>query len=1088
MLRSALHIMLWAACSSAGAGVSGYYRSPALHGDTLVFTAEGDLYRASVSGGVASRLTSHAAEESQAAISPDGRWLAFVAAYDGPSEIYVMPLSGGPARRLTADGGRVWMIGFTPSGQLAYATENVVGPSWQRISRLADPETGRATDIPLLDAGDIAFSADGKTLWFTRFGLGVTGDNARRYRGGAMSQLWRYRDGDAEAVRLPDAAEGGYSHPMRWREQLVAVAESNGVDNLWLLGGDGSAAKVLTAHTDFGVRGASIDGDRVVYQHGADLRLYDLGSGSDTLIPLSLHTDVVQRRARFSDNGAGAISSVQISADGQSATLTSRGTALVLGLGKARRVDVQTAPGARLREAIESVDGKLIYAITDIDGRSEIWSYPADGGAGGKPLVADTGVYRWRLTLSPDGKYLVHDDKAGQLWLLTLATGDNRLLDQSLLGGDDGYSDIVFSPGSSAIAYVRADSKRSLPQIILQSLSDKTKTTLTSDRYESFAPAFSSDGRWLYFLSNRNFSVAQTGGPWGDRNTGPFFDARARLYALALQPGNRFAFAPKDDSADESAGDKAAPAIVFEGIAERLFEAPLPPGNYSALRADAERLYFLERGTTPAGASTLKSLKIEPENAKAETFASDVLGYQLSADAKTLLLIKPSADPKLAGAPGALQLLPVGIKAPDDVSKQTIDLSGLTLRIQPNAEWAQMFDDAWSMHRHFSFDPAMRGVDWNAVRSRYANLLPRVSERNELDDLLGQMTAELGILHSQLRGGDARRDVAAVDAAALGAVLNEVDDGVRIVRRYRSDPELPSARSPLAQPGVDVQDGDVIVAVNGRAVRTRVDLAEQLIGQSGKTVQLTLRRGSRDKQTLVTPVSLGSDATLRYGDWVEGNRLAVNAADADLGYLHLRAMGPNDINNFVREFYAQFDRDGLIIDVRRNRGGNIDSWIIEKLLRRTWAFWATPGAPPNWNMQQTFRGHLVVLADPLTYSDGETFTAGVKALSLGTVIGQRTAGAGIWLSDRNRLVDGGQARVAEFGQYDAQGRWLIEGNGVAPDIAVDNPPHASYAGDDAQLRAAIAHLQRQLKEKPIAPAVPQPIPAVGTPGHDGSKE
>jgi len=280
-----------------------------------------------------------------------------------------------------------------------------------------------------------------------------------------------------------------------------------------------------------------------------------------------------------------------------------------------------------------------------------------------------------------------------------------------------------------------------------------------------------------------------------------------------------------------------------------------------------------------------------------------------------------------------------------------------------------------------------------------------------------------------------------------------------------------------------------VVAVDGRPVRTAGDIALALRQRAGQQVLLTLARGdAAPHRTVVVPVALDRDATLRYGDWVARTRDKVEAAGGGrIGYLHLRAMGPGDMANFVREFYAQYDRDGLVIDVRRNRGGNIDSWVIEKLLRRAWAFWQPPGSAPYWNMQQTFRGHLVVLADSFTYSDGETFAAGVKALGLGPVVGTPTAGAGIWLSDRNRLADNGIARIAEFGQFDAQGRWLIEGRGVAPDVRVDNLPHATARGDDAQLDAALELLAQRLAERPVKPAAAQPIPPRGTPGHDGSR-
>jgi tricorn protease len=427
---------------------------------------------------------------------------------------------------------------------------------------------------------------------------------------------------------------------------------------------------------------------------------------------------------------------------------------------------------------------------------------------------------------------------------------------------------------------------------------------------------------------------------------------------------------------------------------------------------------------------------------------------------------------------GPMYVVPAAAKPPeaDELAGLQVRVDDWRLPVVPAEEWRQIFVDAWRMHRDFSFDPAMRSVDWEAVRRRYEPLVARVTDRYELDDLLGQMAGELGILHSQVRGADLPEDDESAAPAFLGAALARDGDGVAISRIWRSDPELPSQRSPLARPGVDAAPGDRIVAINGGAVHDLAEVAAELDNQAGQQVLLELRRGGANHRTIVEPVAARREAELRYGDWVEGRRERVAAAaEGRIGYLHLRAMGSRDIATFAREFYANYDREGLILDVRRNRGGNVDSWILEKLLRRAWAFWATEVSRPLTNMQQTFRGHLAVLVDDLTYSDGETFSAGIQALGLGPLVGPRTAGAGVWLSDRNRLSDRGVVRIGEYGQFGADGRWLIEGRGVVPDLKVVNPPRATYDGEDRQLQAAIELLLQRLAEDPVPPLRPGPI-------------
>jgi tricorn protease len=582
---------------------------------------------------------------------------------------------------------------------------------------------------------------------------------------------------------------------------------------------------------------------------------------------------------------------------------------------------------------------------------------------------------------------------------------------------------------------------------------------------------------------------------------GPTFDRRTKIYALALQAGTRFPFQPADELAppDKNAGkDKddasarqgksakpdskpALPAIAWDGLEQRLFEVPVASGNYSVLGVDDKRLYFLDQGAGDEAHPNLMSLAIGNDGDEAETFAKDVRSYQLSADAKKIAFMQW----KDKGA-GDIFVVDAAAKAPEKLDKQKLRVADWRLAIDPSAEWRQMFIDAWRMHREFSFDPAMRGVDWDKVRARYEPLLARVADRHELDDLIGQMTAELGILHSQVRGGEMREDDEVATPAALGADFVGVDGGLRIDHIYRSDPELPDSRAPLAKPGVDAREGDLLTAVNGKPVSNLAELADTLANQAGKQVLLDLRRDGQRRQTVAMAIDSRGEAGLRYGDWEQARRERVlERGKGRIGYLHLRAMGGNDVADFAREFYTNVWRDGLVIDVRRNNGGNIDSWIIEKLLRRTWAFWTYLDNPPGFNMQQSFRGHLVVLIDERTYSDGETFAAGIKALGLAPLIGQRTAGAGIWLSGRNALVDGGMARIAEFPQFDvASGRWLIEGHGVSPDIAVVNAPVATYNGGDAQLDAALGYLEDKIAHEPVRPATPEPLPPRGTPGWD----
>ncbi|MTV40687.1 PDZ domain-containing protein [Duganella radicis] len=1096
-------MLMSAGLLSSAAAADAYYRFPAIRGDNVVFTAEGDLWRTSAHGGQAQRLTTHPSAETNAAISHDGQWVAFSASYEGAQEAYVMPLAGGLPRRITFENGAVSVLGWSAQGEVLVSMASGTGPGRSFVIAAIKPNDLQRRIFPLADANDAALDDSGKTLYFTRNGLALTNDNVKGYRGGAHAQLWRYDvNGNAEAVRLLASDTGNNKRPMWWQGRLYFISDRGGSDNLWSMAADGSDARQLTQHTAWGVRNAAVGDGRIVYQLGADLHVLDLQANRDEQLAVSLVSDFDQTRTRQIRSPLDSLTNVQIAGRSERIVLTARGRVSVAGTGAQRRVEIAIPEGARARQAVFSHDDKAIYAIVDSTGENEIWKFAADGSGKGEQLTRDGNNHRWALYPSPDGRWLGHTDKKGRFWLLDLATKANTVIDDAGKSGLGDYDEIQWSPDSKNLALVRAASTEQRNQIGLYNIDSKQLAFVTSDRYTSRSPVFSPDGKWLYFLSARNFQLAN-GSPWGDRNMGPVFDKRTGIYALALQSDNRFPFKPDDElskpgdkpaeGATEQAAEKAAekavaktapkdaakatgkalPAVVYAGLADRLYEVPLAAGNYLGLQMDDKRLYFLDADGND-GKANLKTLAIASNGPQPETFATGVREYDLSADKKHVYYRT------FATGPGDMLVVDAGAKAPTDVSKAKVKVDDWTFTSNPRLEWKQMFNDAWRMHRDFLYDVKMRGADWPAVRAKYAPLVDRVTDRAELDDVLGMMISEVGALHSQIRPGDIRRSPPEGTPAGLGALLSRTAEGYRVDHIYASEPELPSQRGPLAQAGVDVKEGDVITAVNGKPVLEARDIADLLLNQADKQVLLQVKRKTETRSVIVLPVNMAKQAALRYSDWEQSRARQVEAASKGrIGYLHLRAMGPSDIASFARDFYANVNREGLIIDVRRNNGGNIDSWIIEKLLRKAWAFWAPPGVQPSGNMQNTFRGHLVVLIDEYTYSDGETFAAGIKSLGLAPLVGKRTAGAGVWLSDNNRLSDNGMARVAEMGQFNTQdGQWLIEGVGVSPDVVVDNLPHATYQGQDHQLETALQLLEKTLKEKPIKPYQPQVIPAL----------
>jgi len=1064
----------------------GYYRAPDLHQNQLVFTAEGDLWLQQLDSATpAQRLTTHPAEEINAQWSKDGQWLAYQANYDGVTEVYVLHKDGGQPKRVSFDNSRVKVQGWTQDGKVLYSTDHQAGPSNRWLLKTVDPLTLHNETLPLADAVEGVIDAKGEFLYFIRYGLQLTGDNARVYRGGAMGQLWRYQLGSkTEATRLAADHVGSVRQVQLWRDQILLVSDANGNPNVWQFDLDGSNGKALTTAQDFQLRSFRVDGDNAVYQLGADLYQLKLSdaAGQPQQLALTLRSDAPYQRQRFIDKPLTYLTSASLAGKTDKAVVTVRGKLAVLSKPPRRAVIIATKDTSRSRSAVLSPDGKFVYAINDQSGENEIWRFAADGSAGAKQLTKDGNTFRWGLYPSPDGRYLAHDDKAGNLWLLDLQSGSNQLIYQDGSGLSP-YPNIVWSGDSKQLAFTFEHKDRERPQLMLYQLQSKQSQLLTTENYPSFSPAFSPDGQWLYFLSQRQFE-ANPASPWGDRNMGPAFDKRTQVYALALTQGAKQPFlAPTELSAmpnaagSSSAGSKdeakpaKAAAIPFAQLPGQLYPIPVAAGNYNKLELNDKFLFLLDYASG-ANTGTLKTVAIDALKPEVATFSEQVVDFSLSLDGKQLLLSKKPA-------PDQTDLLLLdAAKAPDNLQGKALGTKDLSISLQPTAEWQQMFNDAWIMHRDSLFDPNMRGIDWQASKQRYQPLVSRVRDRYELDDLFSQMMGELDALHSQVRGSDFAKTVEPVQQATLGAELRYSNDGVWINQIYRTDVDLPMVAAPLAKAGVDAKAGDQILAVNGQAVTSAASYHQALLQQQGKQVLLTLKRQGKVVQTVAEAISPQQESLLRYSHWVQHNKHQVDKiSQQQLGYLHLNAMTPSDLAGFARDFYAQLEKPGLIIDVRRNRGGNIDSILIEKLLRRAWAFWQPVRGKAYPNMQQSFNGQLVVLTDELTYSDGETFAAGIKTLGLGKLIGQQSAGAGVWLSGRNLLSDYGVARVAETAQHAMDGRWLIEGRGVSPDLLVENLPLATFNGHDAQLAAAISYLQQQLKQVPPVKIKVLPLPA-----------
>ncbi|MCH7825431.1 MAG: PD40 domain-containing protein, partial [Acidobacteria bacterium] len=1060
-----------ATAAGQASGVAGYYRFPEIHDDTIVFAAEGDLWITTVDGGVAQRITTHPSEETDPVISPDGTTLAFTARYEGPAELYTMPLAGGVPTRQTYEADSSVGTTWTPDGKLVYTTGYYATlPVPQLIALdLVDHTRQR---VPLSTASEATYDDSGDTLFFVRpaFHNNVT----RRYVGGTARDVWKFIAGADEAIELTGDYEGESHSPMYWDGRVYFVTDRDGTMNVWSMNTNGGDLRQHTEHSGWDVRGPELSHGRIVYQLGADLWLYDIAADTSRLIPITLASDFDQLREKWETNPLQYLTSAHIHPEGDSIVLTARGRVFVAPAGSGRLVRAVNDEGIRYRDVMFMPDGESLVGLSDASGEFEWVRIPANGIGEPTPISDNGSVLRFAGTPSPDGRWIAFDDMNRDLSLLDIETGTARVISENR----EGIGDMAWSPDSRWLAYSMT-AMNSFRQIKLYNVDTETTTMVTSDRTNSSSVAWDPQGDFLYFVSDRNLR-SSVGSPWGARAPEPYFADPIKIYEVALRRGLRSPFRPDDELAgDEDSsngrfgrrggnptgtGGNAAMAgsevhdeqteepdvpvveIHLEGIERRVREVPVEPGNYADLRVNDGAIFYTSRqagggrgGGGFGGGASLMALAFDSEDPEPITVVEGIRSAEVSANGEKILVRRGNNFYVIDARAQA-----VG----DRIDDAQVNLDGWAFPMNVREDWRQIVVDAWRMERDYFYDPGMHGVDWDGALQKYLPLVDRVTTRTELSDLIGRFVGELSALHTSVRGGDVRTGDDSVSVPSLGArIFREPDlGGYRIDYIYQSDPDYPDEMSPLADPYLGIKEGDVIVAVNGVATLDVPDIGALLRNQGGRQVLLTLQPhatddagnnnggsgtasdtgevtpgngsggGAETRDVIVVPIN--NERNLRYSDWEYTRRLAVEErGEGRIGYVHLRAMGGNDITAWYRQFYPVFNREGLIIDVRRNSGGNIDSFILEKLMRRAWMYWQERVGQPTWNMQFAFRGHMVVLVDQKTASDGEAFAEGFRRLELGPVIGMRTWGGEIWLGSSNRLTDNGLARAPSMGVY-----------------------------------------------------------------------
>ncbi len=1063
-------------CGIANAQQKGYYRTPAMYQNTVVFTAEGDLWKYDLATGTTARLTTNQGVETYPVISPDGNKVVFSGQYEGVTELYEIGTNGGVPRRITYDFSGAQASGFTKDGKVLYSTGKYNLLPEPQLVKL-DPATLAHEVLPLSEATLGCYDEAG-VLYFTRFPN--QGSKTKRYKGGFIEQVWKF-DGQREAKCLTADFEGTSTSPMYYNGRVYFLSDRDGTMNIWSMDKDGKDVRQQTFSNGWDLQTPYLYEGKIVYQKGADIALYDIKKGEEKLLDINLVSDFDQRKPRWIKSPASAISFSDVSPSGNYAAIISRGRLFVSPAKSDRWVEVTRQSGIRI-EQVHFINEKSMAVLSDASGEFEIWKMNADGSGTPVQITKNTKTLISTFAVSPDGKYIAYDDKNEDLHIVEEATGEIKFEYPDAYGG---ITEIGWSPNSRFLNFARGIENQN-NQICVVDVKDMKIVPVTTTRLNSSNGSWTADNGWLYFVSERNLHT-KVNSPWGPRQPEPYYTETQNIYALPLDSGAKFpflqtdswlsdsVFTPSDvdtakkDAGKTAKGKAAAAAKTYDWpkIAQALYQVPVKSANLAGFDVADGYLYWLDYGAEYDGNAKLYALKIgEGKKYEPTEVATGVAGFSLSANKKKLLVNFSNRTIAIADVNGQKV----------DVENARLQLANWNFEINPPADWKQMFADAWRMMRDYFYDRDLHKVDWQAVKQRYEPLVDRLTDRYELDDLLGQMVGELSALHTFVYGGDKRQSPDYISAGALGALLKKTPKGSVVEHIYRNDPDYPDFTAPLHKPELAIKEGDVITAVNNVPVADVADISVLLANKVGVPVKLTLLNSQQKAyERVVKPFSTRDERNLRYAEWELTAREKVDGlSNNEIGYLHLKAMGSGDMDDFVKQFYPVFNRKGLIIDVRDNNGGNIDSWILEKLMRKVWMYWQSRAGGPTWNMQYAPIGHMVILCDQRTASDGEAVTEGFRRLGLGKVIGMRTWGGEIWLSSDNRLVDNGIASAAEMGVYGPEGKWLIEGRGVEPDFTVDNLPFETYKGKDAQLEFAVDYLKKAIKEKP--PVVPQAPP------------
>lgn len=1044
-------------------------RFPAIHGNQVVFTYAGDLYTVPATGGTARKLTNDVGYESFARFSPDGQWLAFTGQYDGNTEVYLMPARGGEPKRLTwtATLGRdyIWdrmgpnniVMGWTHDNQkIVFRSRKQSFNSFKGQLFTVDREGHLPETLPFSTGGFCSFSPDDTKLAYNRVFREFR--TWKYYRGGMADDIWVYdfATGETENITNNPAQD---IIPMWHGRKIYFLSDRDRTMNLFVYDLDTKETRKLTDFTEYDVKWPSLGDRAIIFENGGYLFTLDLNTEEVKQLHIRILDDFDTGRDFLADVSKN-IRSGSLSPDGSRAVVEARGELFTLPAHHGITRNLTQTSGVHERNPVWSPDGKWIAYISDETGEDEIYIRSEDGREI-KQLTDHADTYKWALEWSPDSKKILWGDKKLRLRFVDIETREITEVARATVWEIRNYN---WSPDSKWITWSQAE-REGMNKIYLYHLPDAATYPVTDGWYQSSGASFSKDGKYLVFISNRDFNPTYSWTEWNHA-----YQDMAKVYIVPLSASAANPLKPEPDEVKageekqeqetkKSKGKGKEKAkdnnikVDPEGIGSRILALPIKAGRYGNAQGVEGGIYYMKYSDHGSG-----HLMYFDWKKRKETDLGELSGYDISADGKKMLVVKKK------------QYAVIDLPKSKVEIKEPMDLSGLKVWVNRKAEWEEIFNECWRQMRDFFYDPQMHGVDWPAMKKKYGVLVPYVNHRADLTYIIGEMVGELSVGHAYVGGGDEPKPER-IKTGLLGAQLtyDEATGYYRIDHILKGENWNKDTRSPLTEVGVNVKEGDYILAVNGNSTASVPNIYQLLVGTAGKETELTVNsQPSPDgaRKVVVTPIA--DEAGLYYYNWVQDNiRKVSEASNGEIGYIHIPDMGREGLNEFVKHFYPQLNKRALIIDVRGNGGGNVSPMIIERLGRQLVMLDIARNTAPYQNPEDMHVGPKVVLMDQWSASDGDIFPYRFKTLKMGTLIGQRSWGGVVGIRGSLPLVDGGYLMKPEFAPYDREGRkWVIEGHGVDPDIVVVNDPAREFKGIDDQLNKAIEVLKEQLKNYP----------------------